>query len=759
MVASTQQKQPEAPVEAKAESHTLLQMARPRVLVYLLRRDLRVSDNPIFHHLVSSQHHGFTHVLPIYVFSPHQIEVSGFLEEGAENPFPEARGRVGKYWRCGPHRAAFIGQAVWDVKKALQDIGSDLVIRVGKTAEVVRGLVEALKQKDLEFGALWMVGLEGTEEQLEEKALASICKAEDAGFNCWIDEKYFIDDRDVGLSNPNGIPDVFTTFRKSVEPLREKPRASLPAPQQGSLPSLPESSAIAAQPAPFKIPASMTDLVEALVKPVKDVTPGQTIPFPPNATSAHPFQGGESFGLQRLDYMIRSGGMKRYKETRNEMVGSDFSTKLSAYLALGCITARQVHHAVAGYEDGTNEAFKHADGFGQGENEGTKAVRFELLWRDYMRLCHQKYSHKMFRLEGFKGEQTPYKDARWKTPNKERAAADQDPTPERVAYLLQRFNYGSTGMGLIDASQRELLHTGYTSNRARQNVASFLSKHLGIDWRYGAEWYEMLLVDYDVSSNWANWQYVSGVGNDPRGEMRIFNPIKQAFDYDQKGTYVRSWVPELSTLSKLENVFQVSTTSEDDLRAAGLENNIMVTDPAKRIEFSVAGKPFKPGRRPYFRRGNRSHQTSGSPPNSEAAPPAGAGDVQPAQSLAAHQQGGAGPLNPNQGQPQTPPSGWGRGVLGRGRGFVGSGRGNAPYDANGNGGRGRGHAGYGRGVRGRGRGVAGCGEVTPQPQGQYEQQHLVPWRGVGRGSGSGSGSGNRGAGRGEGGTARGGSSS
>lgn len=86
---------------------------------------------------------------------------------------------------------------------------------------------------------------------------------------------------------------------------------------------------------------------------------------------------------------------------------------------------------------------------------------------------------------------------------------------------------------------------------------------MGIDWRYGAEWYECLLVDYDVSSNWANWQYVSGVGNDPRGENRIFNPVKQAFDYDRDitvpaeaggktkggGAYVRMWVPN-SKLSR-----------------------------------------------------------------------------------------------------------------------------------------------------------------------------------------------------------------
>ncbi|GJC97236.1 DASH family cryptochrome [Colletotrichum higginsianum] len=162
---------------------------------------------------------------------------------------------------------------------------------------------------------------------------------------------------------------------------------------------------------------------------------------------------------------------------------------------------------------------------------------------------------------------------------------------KKIQQILQRFLNGTTGMGLIDASQRELWHTGYTSNRARQNVASFLTKHLGIDWRYGAEWYEYLLVDYDVSSNWSNWQYVAGVGNDPRGDNRIFNPVKQAFDYDKSGEYVKAWVVETREIEKLENVFQLWTTPQEELERLGLSDSILVTDPIKKIEFSVEGKP------------------------------------------------------------------------------------------------------------------------------------------------------------------------
>lgn len=403
------------------------------------------------------------------------------------------------------------------------------------------------------------------------------------------------------------IPEVFTTYRRITEPLRPRPRATLSKPEKGDLPPFPEASQIPPQHAPFVIPSDYDELEECVLSPIRDFLPGIP-PFPEGAESSHPFSGGESSAHERLRYLIKEGLMHSYKGTRNGLLGVAFSTKLSAFLSQGCITARQIHHELVSYEDGTNPEYEHAKGYNEGENEGTASVRFELLWRDYMRLCTMKFRHKLFSRDGFQGDR-PYeatagqpapKKPKWKTFIEAEALPDQSPNPKEIREIMDRFNAGTTGMGLIDASQRELLHTGYTSNRARQNVASFLCKHLGIDWRIGAEWYELLLVDYDVSSNWANWQYVAGVGNDPRGEARIFNPVKQAFDYDKEGTYVKTWVPEVKSLEKLENVFQVCTTSPEDLEKAGLAGNAMATDPVKRIEFLVDGKP-KVNKRPFHR--------------------------------------------------------------------------------------------------------------------------------------------------------------
>lgn len=409
--------------------------------------------------------------------------------------------------------------------------------------------------------------------------------------------------RDIGFKSADELPDVFTTYRKSQEPLRSKPRPSLPA-LESPLPSFPSSQKIPSQEAPFEIPNTLADLERRLLEPLT-ATLQNPPAAPEDAKTVHPFTGGETNAIARLKSLIQSGAMSHYADTRNGLLGTDFSTKLSAYLALGCISARQIHDELMKLEDGTDKVYQNATGFDSGENAGTKAIRLELLWRDYMRLCTKKFGAKLFRLGGFR-QKNGY-EKKWKTADIDAAETGQQPPPQAVAKILTRFLEGSTGMGLIDASQRELYLTGYTSNRARQNVASFFSKHLGLDWRYGAEWYESMLVDYDVSSNWANWQYVAGVGNDPRGDARIFNPVKQAFDYDKDGDYVRTWVSEVKGLENVENVFQIWTSSAEDLKKHGLSDNIMVTDPLKRIDFTVDRKPKTP-RRPYQRgRGGGGH--------------------------------------------------------------------------------------------------------------------------------------------------------
>ncbi|KAL8968456.1 MAG: hypothetical protein Q9183_002449 [Haloplaca sp. 2 TL-2023] len=478
-----------------------------------MRRDLRVADNPILHEIskiTQQSQHPFTHFLPVYIFAAQQIEVSGFLSSDSDrSPFPEARSQAGGFWRCGPHRAKFLAESVWDAKKGLEKAGNGLAIRVGMAGQVIQDMLEAFKRADTEVAGVWMTEEEGVEEKREERDVRKAAEGAQTEFKLWVDEKYFVDDRDQPFDNPRKLPDVFTTYRKQVEPLREVSRRTLELPK--ILLPLPET--IPPQPAPFSIPSTLEDILACLKKPMEPSLGLSNAPkLPANAQSAHPFHGGESPGHKRIEHLITSGNMTTYKDTRNGMLGLDFSTKLSAWLALGCVTARQVHEYLLDFEEAKIPLGKGVHGYGKGENKGTAAVRFELLWRDYFRLATRKFGPRLFRIEGFKNDS----NYSWKYPQKDK----------EVQHTVQRFLEGTTGNGFIDASMRELFLTGYTSNRLRQNVASFLAKHLGIDWRIGAEWYESMLADYDLSSNWGNWQYNAGVGNDPR-EARVFNPVKQ----------------------------------------------------------------------------------------------------------------------------------------------------------------------------------------------------------------------------------------
>lgn len=169
-------------------------MAKSNILIYILRHDLRLSDNPIFHRLATQGNHGFTHLLPVYVFPAQQVEVSGFLKAGSASPYPEARSAVSKVWRTGPHRAKFITQSVWDLKQSLESVGSGLVIRVGTVADVVKGLLDGFRDRQDNVGAVWMTGEEGVEERRDQRAVSALCKRSGTDFELWSDEKYYVDE-------------------------------------------------------------------------------------------------------------------------------------------------------------------------------------------------------------------------------------------------------------------------------------------------------------------------------------------------------------------------------------------------------------------------------------------------------------------------------------------------------------------------------------------------------------------------------------
>jgi deoxyribodipyrimidine photo-lyase len=112
---------------------------------------------------------------------------------------------------------------------------------------------------------------------------------------------------------------------------------------------------------------------------------------------------------------------------------------------------------------------------------------------------------------------------------------------------FQRWKTGTTGFPLVDAGMRQLNQTGYMHNRVRMVCASFLVKHLLIDWRRGERYFADKLIDYDLASNNGNWQWVAGCGTDAAPYFRIFNPLEQQKKFDPEEVYVSRWISEFKT--------------------------------------------------------------------------------------------------------------------------------------------------------------------------------------------------------------------
>jgi deoxyribodipyrimidine photo-lyase len=199
MLRSIVHRSPQAKIITSPKPFSTAKMAPSNILIYLMRRDLRLEDNPIFHELSKAKDSPYTHLLPLYVFPAQQVEVSGFIPKdgGKKSPYPEARSPVGGFWRCGTHRAKFLAESIWDLKEALEGVGSGLEIRVGMVGEVVNKLVEAFAKGEdgkMKVGAVWMTSEEGMEEKKEERDVKKICEVAGAEFKLFTDEKYFIDE-------------------------------------------------------------------------------------------------------------------------------------------------------------------------------------------------------------------------------------------------------------------------------------------------------------------------------------------------------------------------------------------------------------------------------------------------------------------------------------------------------------------------------------------------------------------------------------
>jgi len=436
-----------------------------RAIVWF-RNDLRVEDNEALYR--ASQ--DFDEVLPVFVINRENLNKKDY----------ESR-------KTGPFRVQFLLESLRNLNQSLNELGSGLLVRIGNPVEELAKISSVEK-----IDAIYAHKEPAWEEIEEEKSLENHLGDQVEIKYFWGKTLFHVNDLPFDYQK---TPDVFSNFRKKNEKYG-KVRPLFPKPEQ----------------------ISWSEPIETDIPTLESL--GFKKPHTPE-TAPISFHGGEREAVKRLNhYFFETEQLSKYKYTRNGLIGPDYSSKFSPWLANGSISPRQIYYQVKKYEDEIKS------------NVSTYWLVFELIWRDFFTYVLLKYGNKLFYRGSIKGE-VPEID---------------DPDNKK----LEAWKNAQTGIPFIDANMKELNETGFMSNRGRQNVASYLVKDLKVDWRKGAAYFEEKLIDYDVASNWGNWSYVAGIGNDPR-EGRYFNIMTQADRYDKKGDYVKLWLPELSDV-EVENI-------------------------------------------------------------------------------------------------------------------------------------------------------------------------------------------------------------
>ncbi len=416
--------------------------------------NLRVKDNKALYEACSQ----YSRVIGIYCFNKHLFNTSQFGFKKIEK-----------------FRAQFLIESVDNLSKSLRELNIPLYTYFDQPEDKIPVFCKLHQAEALFFQK------EFTQE--ESIVINSVKQKLSKTISLYYYYDQFLYHPDTINFDISNTPEVFTVFRKKIEKyvaihpeLKVTPKeASNWIPVDTKLPSL------------------------------KDLGFEN---FEKHQKSAFPFNGGETEAHNRLlHYFYKTKKLQVYKKTRNGLLGIDYSSKFSPWLANGCISAKTIYWEVKKFE----KEF--------GSNQSTYWLIFELIWRDYFKFLSLKHENDLFKVTGIKRVEYTWRQ-------------DKDHIYDWI--------HGQTSNDFVNANMLELKKTGWMSNRGRQNVASYFAKELLLDWRIGAAYFESMLLDYDVHSNYGNWQYVAGVGNDPRN--RKFNVQLQAERYDTQGTYRRTWL-------------------------------------------------------------------------------------------------------------------------------------------------------------------------------------------------------------------------
>jgi deoxyribodipyrimidine photo-lyase len=424
------------------------------------RNDLRTLDNPSLQKAMLD----CEEVHAIYCFDPRHFEITSF-----------------GFSKTGVFRAQFLQETVSNLYSQLNALNIQLHIFHDYPEKVIPTFCEQNKVITIYCQYEWTSEEKKVTEGIK-KILPTVSFVEHY--------RQFLYNPEVVFDKMPTIPAVFTQFRTKLEKTISLPNAEIHFDEVLKNKITHEENFVPTLQQLYNTEKDFSELLK------------------PNPKSAFPFKGGETHALQRLqNYLFETKCIATYKETRNGLVGLDYSSKFSPWLANGSLSAQTIYAALKMFE---KEVLT---------NESTYWLYFELLWRDYFKFISLQHGNAFFKLGGLNGVKPPIQ------PNHQH---------------IENWINGNTDDDFVNANMIELKTTGWMSNRGRQNVASYFCKELLQDWRIGAAYFESALLDYDVHSNYGNWQYLAGVGNDPRS--RKFNTQLQANSYDPHFVYRKQWL-------------------------------------------------------------------------------------------------------------------------------------------------------------------------------------------------------------------------
>ena len=371
------------------------------------------------------------------------------------------------------YRAKFLLETISDLKSQLETLNISLIVTHRDFGQSINEIIDQYAITNIYTQTEWT-----RDELIEELSIPN--------------EINLIKDFDQFLFSPNDVRSLYDNIPRGFSNFRKKCEKYLSVNDTLSIPkSLNSDNKISIE---YPIP-SLSDLG------FKD--------FEVHKDSVFRFKGGEINAKNRIrNYFFETRNVSTYKLTRNGLIGEDYSSKFSPWLANGSVSVKYIFKSLKEYEKEVEK------------NDSTYWLYFELIWRDFFKYVSMQHKDKFFNKDGIYGEDKEWLD-------------DKD-------VLLNWIN-GKTNEPFVNANMIELSQTGFMSNRGRQNVSNYLTKELKIDWRIGAEYFESMLIDYDVHSNYGNWLYNAGIGNDSM-PFRKFNPKLQSERYDPDKSYEKIWL-------------------------------------------------------------------------------------------------------------------------------------------------------------------------------------------------------------------------